>query len=170
MARYGLAVDGCVGCTVQDNQVDAWHPVPPLDACPPSAAYAAALTAGHAAGTLQTGFTDQMIDGCLGEPDVLGPIFRAYAGDVSFPDYLAFQVAAFSRHFEDRLDATALLRADWDQLAARARAICPQGEDDWLRDIWRRLAAAQFGEGLSASEADARVKEDFQDVAACAAQ
>jgi len=170
LARYGLAVDGCVGCTVEDNQVDGWHPVPPLDSCPPSAAYAAALTAGHAGGALQAGFADQKIDGCLGEPDVLGPIFRTYAGDVPFPEYLAFQVPMFSQHFEDHLDAESLLRAEWDELWARARAICPQSEDDTLRAMWQQLAAAQYGDGLTASEADTLVRAEFQGLPACAPQ
>jgi hypothetical protein len=162
MTRYGLAVDGCVGCTVEDNQIDDWRPVPPLDGCPPPAAYVAALTAAHAGGTLQAGFTDEMIDGCLGEPDVLGPIYRAYAGPgVAFPDYLASDVQVFSQRLASGLDAATMLRGEWDDLAARARTLCPLGDATGLQAVWRQLADAQYGAGLSPSAADARVRADL---------
>jgi hypothetical protein len=162
MTRYGLAVDGCVGCTVEANRIEDWHPVPPLDACAPPAAYLAALTAAHAGGTLQAGFTDEKIDGCLGEPDVLGPIYRAYAGvGAIFPEYLSFEVQVFSLRFERGLDAAGMLRAEWDELATRARALCPLGDGASQQGVWRRLADAQYGAGLSPAAADARVRADL---------
>jgi hypothetical protein len=161
MTRYGLAVDGCVGCTVGDNQVAGWHPAPPLDGCPPPAAYVAAVAVAHAAGTLQAGFADQMIDSCLGDPDVLGPIYRAFAGDAPFPDYLAFEVQIFSLRLERGLDAATMLRDEWGDLATRARAICPLGDVTGQQAVWRRLADAQYGAGLSPADADARVRADL---------
>jgi hypothetical protein len=161
ISRYGLAVDGCVGCTVVDNQTGGWHPAPPLNGCSPPAAYVAAVTAGHAGGTLQVGYADQLVDGCLGEPDMLGPIYRAFAGNNPFPDYLAFEVQTFSERFEQGLDAAAMLRAEWEQLAARAKAICATGDATGLQAVWRRLADAQYGAGLSPADADARVRADL---------
>ena len=158
MSRYGLAVDGCLDCTVEDNQIADWHPVPTLDACAPPAAYPAALTVAHASGTLQPAFTDEKIDGCLGEPDVLGPIYHDYAGTGPMPDYFAFEVALFSQRLEQGLDAAALLRSDWDRVKARAQAICPGGDTPGLQAAWRALADAQYGDGLTPDAADARVR------------
>ncbi len=158
MIRYGLAVDGCLDCTVENNQIDDWHPVPTLDACAAPAAYPAALTVAHASGTLQPAFTDEKIDGCLGEPDVLGPVYRDYAGTGPMPDYFAFEVALYSQRLEQALDATGLLRADWDRVAARARSICPGGDTAGLQAVWRALADAQYGDGSTPDTADARVR------------
>jgi hypothetical protein len=162
MTRYGLAVDGCLDCTVENNQIQDWHPVPTLDAtCAPPAGYLAALTVAHASGTLQPAFTDEKIDGCLGEPDVLGPIFHDYAGAGPMPDYLAFEVALFSQRLEKGLDATMLLRAEWDGVRARAQAICPGGDTAGLQSVWRALADAQYGNGSTPDAADARVRADL---------
>jgi hypothetical protein len=161
MSRYGLAVDGCLGCTVSDNQVGGWHPAPPLDGCPPPAAYAAAVTVAHAGGTLQAGFADQKIDSCLGDPDLLGPSYRAFAGNAPFPEYLAFEVQVFSMRLEQGLDAAAMLHDEWNDLAARATTICPLGDMTGQQAVWRRLADAQYGAGLSPAEADARVRADL---------
>ncbi|HET6284176.1 MAG TPA: right-handed parallel beta-helix repeat-containing protein [Polyangia bacterium] len=66
--RYGLAVDGCVDCVVQDNQVTDWRPLPGIVGCPAAAPYIASVSNRHAGGTLQPGFADVTIDGCLGAP------------------------------------------------------------------------------------------------------
>ncbi len=161
MTRYGLAVDGCLECTVENNQISDWHAVPTLDACAAPAAYLAALTVAHASGTLQPAFADEKIDGCLGEPDVLGPIYRDYAGAGPMPDYFAFEVALYSQRLEQGLDAGALLRADWDRVAARAQVICPAGDTASLESIWRALADAQYGDGLTPDAADARVRAEL---------
>ena len=161
LIRYGLAVDGCLDCTVEDNQITDWHPVPAPDGCAPPAAYLAALTVAHASGTLQPAFTDEKIDGCLGNPDVLGSIYHDYAGSVPVPDYFAFEVAVYSQHLEQGLDATALLRTEWDGVAARARAICPGGDAAGLQSVWRLLADAQYGAGLTPDAADAHVRADL---------
>jgi hypothetical protein len=161
MAVYGLAVDGCLDCTVQDNDVSGWHPLPPLDLCPAPAAYLAAVTAGHASGVLQVGATDAKIDGCHGEAEVLGALYRTYAGDNRFPDYQAFEVQLYSQRMEQNLDALGILRGAWDQIAARAKTICPAGTAADLQTVWRRLADAQFGAGLSAVDAEARVRADL---------
>jgi Right handed beta helix region len=165
MFRYGLAVDGCLDCTVTGNDVSGYHPLPPLPPpCPWSAPYVAAATAMHASGTLQPGFVDGKIDGCGGEAEVLGPTFRNYAGDVPYPDYLAFEVQVFSQRMEQKLDATALLEADWDTIEARAKAICPAGATaSDLEAVWRRLTAAQYGGAthLPPADADAKVRADL---------
>ncbi len=165
MSRYGLAVDGCLDCTVTDNDVSVWHPLPPLPPpCPWSAPYVAAVTAMHASGTLQPGFVDGKIDGCGGEAEVLGPTFRNYAGDVPYPDYLAFEVQVFSQRMEQKLDATALLEADWNTIEARAKAICPAGATaSDLQSVWLRLTEAQYGGAapLTPPDADAKVRMDL---------
>jgi hypothetical protein len=161
MARYGLAIDGCLDCTIQDNDVTDWHPLPPVPLCPAPAAYVAAVTAVHASGTLQPGYTDAKIDDCPGEPEVLGPVYREYAGDATFPDYLAFEVLVFSQRMEQQLDAMAMLRTEWDLLAARAKAICPAGTPADLQAVWRRIAEAQFRAKLAPAEADAKVRADL---------
>ena len=66
--RYGLAVDGCLNCTITDNQVLNWQPLPAAMGCPASAPYVASATAGHASGDLQAGYVDASLDGCLGLP------------------------------------------------------------------------------------------------------
>jgi parallel beta-helix repeat protein len=66
--RYGLAVDGCIDCVIQDNQITDWRPLVNIPGCPPAAAYVASVANRHAGGTLQPGFTDVTIDGCLGAP------------------------------------------------------------------------------------------------------
>jgi hypothetical protein len=161
MTRYGLAVDGCLDCTVENNQIAGWHPVPTLDACAPPAAYLAALTVAHASGALQPAFTDEKIDGCLGEADVLGPIYHDYAGTGPMPDYFAFEVALFSQRLEQGLEATALLRGEWEGVRARAQAICPAGDSAGVQAAWRALADAQYGDGLTPDAADARVRAEL---------
>ncbi len=159
MARYGLAVDGCIDCAVENNKITNWHPVPTLDGCAAPAPYVAAQTAAHASGTLQPDFADQTIDGCLGEPDVLGPIYRDYAGTNPMPYYLsALEVPLFSQRLEQGLDASALLRAEWDGLAAHARAICPAGDTSALQWVWRELSDARYANGMAPDAADAHVR------------
>jgi hypothetical protein len=68
MNRYGLGVDGCVNCTITGNQIREWQPLMAAPGCPASAPYIANVTAGHAGGTLQPGYVDASIDGCLGPP------------------------------------------------------------------------------------------------------
>jgi hypothetical protein len=164
MARWGLAVDGCVDCTVTDNDVSGWHPVPPLASCPAPSAYVAAVTVGHASGTLQPGYLDAKIDGCSGDAEMLGDIYRVYAGDgFAFPDYLAFEVKLYSQRLEQMQDPVALLEADWDAVAARAKLICPAGTPADQQSVWRRLVEAQFDgpQPLSAAQADAQVRADL---------
>jgi hypothetical protein len=161
MMRYGVAVDGCLDCAVQSNTITAWHPLPTLDSCPGASPYVAAVGVGHAGGKLQSGYTDVKVDDCLGEPDVLGAIYRDYAGSRPFPDYLAFEVKTFSDHLEQGLDAQAMLRSDWDAVAARAKALCPGGDAPTLQSVWVRLAKAQYADGLSPDDADARVRSDL---------
>jgi hypothetical protein len=163
MARYGLAVDGCLDCTIEGNDVSDWHPLPPvpMSMCPAPAAYVAAVTAVHASGDLQPGYADAKIDDCPGEPEVLGAVYREYAGDANFPDYLADEVLVFSQRMEQQLDAMAMLRAEWDMLAARAKTICPSGTAADLQTVWRRIAEAQLGAKLEPAEADAKVRADL---------
>lgn len=68
LIRYGLAVDGCIDCVVTDNQITDWRPLAPIPGCPAPAAYIASVANGHAGGTLQPGFANATIDGCLGPP------------------------------------------------------------------------------------------------------
>jgi parallel beta-helix repeat protein len=68
MNHYGLTVDGCLGCTIQDNQVDNWQALATQAPCPPSAPYVASVTAGHASGSLQSGWVDANLDDCVGPP------------------------------------------------------------------------------------------------------
>lgn len=70
MTRYSLAVDGCLSCVVQNNQVIDWQPLTttPTAGCPPATSYVANVTAGHADGNLQPGYVDANIDGCVGLP------------------------------------------------------------------------------------------------------
>jgi hypothetical protein len=162
MARYGLAVDGCLDCTIEGNQVSGWHPLPSLASCPASTAYVAAATAMQATGALQAGYVDAKIDNCEGEAEVLGDLYRMYAGDELFPEYLAFEVAAYSARVESQMDAAGLLRAEWDGLEARARAMCPATATAAdLQSVWRRIAAAQYGMMLSPDAADASVRADL---------
>jgi hypothetical protein len=161
MARYGLAVDGCLDCTVTGNDVTGWHPLPVLAGCPASANYVAARTALHASGDLQPGFVDAKIDNCGGQAEVLGDVYRTYAGDTPFPEYLAFEVKVYSQRLEQKQDAAALLAAEWDAIAARAKAICPAGTPADLQSVWLRLTAAQFGGSLAPAAADARVRADL---------
>jgi hypothetical protein len=161
MARWGLGVDGCLDCTIAGNDVTGWHPLPGLPSCPPPAAYAAASAVGHATGALQPGFLDGKLDGCPGEGEVLGPTFRNYAGDVRFPDYLAFEVKTYSEHIEQKLDPDALLKAEWDALAARAKLICPMGTAADLQSVWRLIAAAQYRDSLAPTDADAKVRAEL---------
>jgi hypothetical protein len=159
MARYGLAVDGCLGCTIDGNDVSAWHPLPPLASCPAPAAYIAAKTAGQATGTLQPGFVDAKIDNCEGEAEALGDVFRVYAGDVVYPDYLAFEVQLYSQRLEQKLDAAGLLRMEWDGLETRAKAMCPaMAVAADVQSVWRRIAAAQYEMMLAPAAADASVR------------
>jgi hypothetical protein len=166
MARYGLAVDGCLDCTVTDNVVTGWHPLPVLTGCPTSAAYVAARTAMHASGELQPGFVDAKVDNCAGQAEVLGDVYRTYAGDTPFPEYLAFEVKVYSQRLEQKQDAAALLAAEWDAIAARAKALCPAGTPADLQSVWLRLTAAQFGGSLAPADADARVRADLMAAAA----
>jgi hypothetical protein len=165
MSRYGLVDDGCLDCTVTGNDVSGWHPLPPLAGCPAPAAYVAAVTAMHATGTLQGSYEDAKADNCPGEAEVLGPIYRVYAGDYRFPDYFAPEVATFSQRMEAKQDAVGLLQMEWDAIAARAKAICPMGTPADLQSIWRRLTDAQFGGGLSETAADAAVRMDLTNAA-----
>jgi parallel beta-helix repeat protein len=66
--RYGLAVDGCLSCVVEGNQVIDFRALPPAPACPASAPYVASVSNGHAGGTLQPGYVDAFVDDCLGPP------------------------------------------------------------------------------------------------------
>jgi hypothetical protein len=162
MARYGLAVDGCLDCTIDGNDVSAWHPLPPLASCPASAAYIAAKTAGEATGTLQPGFVDAKIDNCEGEAEALGDVFRVYAGDVVYPDYLAFEVELYSQRLEQKMDAAGLLRTEWDGLETRAKAMCPaMATAADVQSVWRLIAAAQYGLMLAPADADASVRADL---------
>jgi hypothetical protein len=161
MARYGLAVDGCLDCTVTGNDVSGWHPVPPIAGCPAPSAYVAAVTAGHASGTLDQGFLDAKIDNCPGQAEMLGDVYRVYAGDFPFPDYLAFEVQLYSQRMEQMQDALAALQADWDAINARAKLICPAGTPADLQTVWRRLTEAQFGGNLTPGQADAQVRADL---------
>jgi hypothetical protein len=162
MARWGLAVDGCLDCTIAGNDVAGWHPLPALASCPAPAAYDAASTVGHATGTLQPGFSDGKLDGCPGEPEALGAIYRSYAGDGQlFPDYLAFEVKTYSERVEQGMDAAALLRAEWDAIAARAKALCAAGTPAALQTVWRLVVAAQFGDGLAPADADAKARAEL---------
>jgi hypothetical protein len=161
ISRYGLIVDGCLDCIVHDNDVSTWHPLPPVASCPAPAPYVAAVTAGHASGDIQAGYVDAKADGCPGEPEVLGDIYRDYAGADSFPDYLAFEVQVYSQRLEQQLDAEALLRAEWDALQTRAKGMCPAGTASDLQTVWRRIAAAQYRDKLTAPAADAKVRADL---------
>lgn len=67
-ARYGLAVDGCLDCVIDGNDVQAVRPLPAAPACPPAAPYVASVANGHAGGDLQPGFVDGALDDCLGPP------------------------------------------------------------------------------------------------------
>ena len=162
IARYGLAVDGCLNCTIQGNDVSGWHPLPPLTGCPASARYVAAVTAGGASGALQPGYVNAKLMGCEGEAEVLGDIYRSYAGMTeTYPDYLAFEVQVYSQRLEQQLDATALLRTEWDAVATRAKAICPMGAPADLQSVWRALMAAQYAGHLAPADADAKVRADL---------
>jgi hypothetical protein len=160
MARYGLADDGCLDCTITGNDVSGWHPLPPLANCPAPSAYVAAVTAMEASGTLQPGYLDAKIDDCPGQAEVLGDVYRVYAGDHTFPDYFAFEVQLYSQRLEQGMDALGLLQADWDAITTRAKAICPLGTPSDIQDLWLRLTEAQYGGGttLSAADADAQVR------------
>jgi hypothetical protein len=162
MARYGLAVDGCLGCTIGGNDVSAWQPLPPLASCPAPAAYIAAKTAGAATGMLQPGFVDAKIDNCEGEAEALGDVFRVYAGDVVYPDYLAFEVELYSERLAQQMDAAGLLRMEWDGLETRAKAMCPAtAAAADVQSVWRRIAAAQYGMMLAPTDADASVRAEL---------
>ena len=162
MARYGLEVDGCLACTITGNDVSGWHPLPPLASCPAPAAYIAAATAGEATGTIDPGFVDAPVDNCEGEAEVLGDIYRGYAGDVLYPDYFAFEVELYSQRMEAQLDAAGLLKAEWDGLAARAKAICPATATATdLQSVWRRIADAQYGMMLAPALADLDVRQQL---------
>jgi hypothetical protein len=163
MARYGLAVDGCLDCTVAGNDVTGWHPLPPVAGCPAPSAYVAAVTAMHASGTLDPGYLDAKVDNCDGKAEALGDVYRTYAGDFPIPDYLAFEVKLYSTRMELGQDAAALLAADWDAVAARAKAICPAGLPADQQSVWRRLIEAEDGGPtmLSLADAEARVRADL---------
>jgi hypothetical protein len=162
ISRYGLAVDGCLDCVITANDVSNWHPLPPIANCPAPAAYVAAFTAGHASGELSPGYVDAKLDGCPGEPEVLGELYRSYAGADPYPDYLAFEVQVYSQRLEQQLDAEALLRVEWDALQMRAKAMCPataMAAD--VQTVWRRIAAAQYKDKLAPADADAKVRLDL---------
>jgi hypothetical protein len=164
MSRYGLGVDGCLDCTVTGNDVTGWHPLPPLPSCPAPSAYVAAVTAAHASGTLDPGYLDAKIDGCAGEAEALGAVYRMYAGDHSFPEYFAFEVPLYSQRLEQNQDALAQLQADWDAITARAKAICPATATTAdLQSVWLRLTEAQYGATppLTPAQADAKVRADL---------
>jgi hypothetical protein len=161
MARYGLAVDGCLDCTVSGNDVSGWHPAPPIAKCPAPSAYVAAVAAGHAGGTLQPGYLDAKIDDCPGQAEMLGDVYRVYAGAFSFPDYFAFEVQLYSQRMEQGQDALAALQAEWDAISARAKLICPAGTPADLQTVWHRLTEAQYGGNLTPAQADAQVRADL---------
>ncbi|HEY2903617.1 MAG TPA: right-handed parallel beta-helix repeat-containing protein [Polyangia bacterium] len=71
MTRYGLAVDGCLSCDIENNQVLDWQALTatPTAGCPPPAAYVANVSGGHADGNIQAGYVDANIDGCVGLPN-----------------------------------------------------------------------------------------------------
>ena len=162
ISRYGLVVDGCLDCIVQGNDVSNWHPLPAIPNCPAPSAYLAAVTAGHASGDLDPGYVDAKADGCPGEAEVLGPTYRNYAGNDPYPDYLAFEVQVYSQRLEQQLDAEALLRAEWDALQTRAKAMCPvTATTSDVQTVWRRIAAAQYGDRLAPVDADAKVRADL---------
>jgi hypothetical protein len=163
IARYGLAVDGCTGCTIQDNDVTASHPLPPLPSCPASTGYVANVTGGGATGSLQSGYVDAKLAGCEGEAEVLGPVYRTYAGSTqNFPDYLAFEVQVYSQRLEQQLDADALLHTEWDAVQARAKALCPATATAAdVQSVWRAVMAAEFGDKLAPADADAKVRADL---------
>jgi hypothetical protein len=164
MSRYGLGVDGCLDCTVTGNDVTGWHPLPPLANCPAPSAYVAAVTAMHASGTLDPGYLDAKIDGCSGTAEALGDVYRMYAGDHPFPDYLAFEVQLYSLRFEQRQDALAELQADWDAITARAKALCPASASTAdIQSVWLRLTDAQYSvtPPLTPAQADAKVRADL---------
>jgi len=161
MARYGLGVDGCLGCAVTGNDVTGWHSLPPIVACPPPAAYVASVTVMHASGRLQPGSLDGKIDNCRGQAEALGTLYRMYAGDFPMPTYLAFEVQVYSQRMEQRLDAESLLRTEWDTFTTRAKRICPAGSPADLQSVWRRLTEAQYAGNLSPADADAQVRIDL---------
>ncbi|HXI58245.1 MAG TPA: right-handed parallel beta-helix repeat-containing protein [Polyangia bacterium] len=68
MIRYGLAVDGCLSCLIENNQILDWQPVPVTGTCPPSTQYIANVSGGRADGNLQAGYVDANIDDCVGAP------------------------------------------------------------------------------------------------------
>ncbi|HVZ75372.1 MAG TPA: right-handed parallel beta-helix repeat-containing protein [Polyangia bacterium] len=157
MARWGLAVDGCLDCTIAGNDASGWHPLPALAKCPAPSAYDAAVTVGHASGTIQPGYVDAKLDGCPGDPEPLGAVYRSYAGDGQlFPEYLAFEVKTYSERVEQKLDAAGLLKMEWDAIAARAKTLCPMGTATDLQLVWRTIVAAQLGDGLAPADADAK--------------
>jgi hypothetical protein len=163
IARYGLAVDGCLDCVIDGNDVTRWHPLPPLESCPAPSAYVAAVTAMHATGTLQPGYLDAKIDDCPGKAEALGDLYRVYAGDdYTFPDYLSFEVQLYSQRLEQGQDAHGILQGAWDQIEARAKMICPANAAVAdLQSVWRRLTEAQFGQSLAAVEAEMKVRADL---------
>jgi hypothetical protein len=166
MSRYGLADDGCLDCTLAGNDVSGWHPLPALANCPAPAACVEAVTAMHATGMLQANCEDGKLDNCPGEAEALGPIYRTYAGNFPFPEYLAFEVPLYSMRMEQKQDATAALQADWDAIQARAKAICPAGAMPAdVQSVWRRLTEAQFFGGLTPMQADLAVRMDLTNAA-----
>jgi hypothetical protein len=87
-----------------------------------------------------------------------------YAGDHSFPDYLAFEVQLYSLRLEQKQDAQAQLQAEWDAITERAKAICPAGATTAdLQSVWLRLTDAQFTvtPPLTPTQADAKVRADL---------
>ncbi|HEY0713014.1 MAG TPA: right-handed parallel beta-helix repeat-containing protein [Polyangia bacterium] len=66
--RYGLAVDGCIDCVLEGNQILDFRPLAPAPACPAAAPYVANVANAHAGGSLQPGYVDAVLDGCLGPP------------------------------------------------------------------------------------------------------
>jgi parallel beta-helix repeat protein len=68
MMRYGLAVDGCLSCLIENNQILDWQPVSASGTCPASAPYIANVSGGRADGNLQAGYVDGDIDDCVGPP------------------------------------------------------------------------------------------------------
>src|SRR4030095_5386647 len=105
--------------------------------------------------------SDAKTDACPGEPEVLGEVYRQYAGNDRFPEYLAFEVQVYSQRMEQQLDATALLKQEWGAVSARAKMMCPLGTVSDLQTVWRRIAAAQFGDKLAPADADAKVRADL---------
>ena len=158
MSRYGLAVDGCLDCTVEDNQITDWHPLPTLDGC----ASPGGLPGGgdrrarerHAAARLHRR-QDRRLPG---RGRRAGPIYRVYAGAIRCPTTSRSRSRSTASAWSRGSMPRRCCAADWDSVAARARGICPGGDAANLQSVWRALTDAQYGHGLPPDAADAHVR------------